>query len=81
MISVLVSFGVMRTSGEKHEGRWLSKMGALMPGDHCTGRIWKVVVTDHGRRFRWHLVSYMFESSSASDSIVVVRLSGFMGFR
>ena len=44
--------------------------GTLIPGDHGTGRLWNLVVTDRGRSFRWHLVLHMFESFYASENIV-----------
>jgi len=44
--------------------------GTLIPGDHGTGRLWNLVVTEPGRKFRWHLVSYVFESFYASDNVV-----------
>ena len=56
----------------------LSKMGANIPGDRCTGRLWKAVVTDHGRMCEWHLVSYLFRSLYSSNSLVLVRLSSFI---
>ena len=36
---------------ERITGGCWSRMGALIPDDRCIGRLWKVVVTDRGRKF------------------------------
>jgi hypothetical protein len=51
-----------------------------IPDDHCTSSLWKVVVTKPGRRFGWHLVSYMF-GSCCTNTPSVVRLGYISSLR
>jgi hypothetical protein len=51
VIPVMACFGDTCMGGQRTTVKCSIRMGTLIPIDHFTRRLWKIVVTDHVRRF------------------------------